>query len=91
MDGTLAARSIRLLTDPTRLRILGLIQESPDGRALVGRLATELGLRQPTVSHHVKALLDDELWLLVIPLARLAIVLAVVSGARVLPVYATLV
>jgi arsenate reductase len=59
MDGTVAARSIRLLTDPTRLRILGLIQESPDGRALVGRLATELGLRQPTVSHHVKALLDE--------------------------------
>jgi arsenate reductase len=59
MDGMVAARSIRLLTDPTRLRILGLIQESPDGRALVGRLATELGLRQPTVSHHVKALLDD--------------------------------
>src|SRR5215203_6066113 len=59
MDGTAAARSIRLLTDPTRLRILGLSQESPDGRALVGRLATELGLRQPTVSHHVKALLDE--------------------------------
>ena len=59
MDGTAAARSIRLLTDPTRLRILGLIRESPDGRTLVGRLAAELGLRQPTVSHHVKALLDD--------------------------------
>lgn len=59
MDGVDAARSIRLLTDPTRLRILRLIEQSPDGRALVGRLATELGLTQPTVSHHVKALLDD--------------------------------
>jgi protein-tyrosine-phosphatase/DNA-binding MarR family transcriptional regulator len=59
MDGIDAARSIRLLTDPTRLRILRLIEQSPDGRALVGRLATELGLTQPTVSHHVKALLDD--------------------------------
>ncbi|WP_022892296.1 metalloregulator ArsR/SmtB family transcription factor [Agromyces subbeticus] len=52
-----AARGIRLLTDPTRLRILGVIHESSEGRALVGRLATELGLTQPTVSHHVKTLL----------------------------------
>ncbi|MBT2497838.1 metalloregulator ArsR/SmtB family transcription factor [Agromyces sp. ISL-38] len=59
MDGIDTARGIRLLTDPTRLRILGLIESSPDGRALVGRLADELGLRQPTVSHHVKALLDE--------------------------------
>lgn len=57
IDGD-AARGIRLLTDPTRLRILGVIHESPEGRALVGRLATELGLTQPTVSHHVKTLLD---------------------------------
>jgi arsenate reductase len=28
---------------------------------LVGRLAEELGLRQPTVSHHVKALLEEGL------------------------------
>lgn len=59
MDAIDTARGIRLLTDPTRLRILGLIRESPGGRALVGRLATELGLRQPTVSHHVKLLLDE--------------------------------
>ncbi len=59
MDGIDTARGIRLLTDPTRLRILGLILESADGRALVGRLAGELGLTQPTVSHHVKALLDE--------------------------------
>ena len=58
MDGMTTARDIRLLIDPTRLRILGLVQESPDGRALVGRLAGELGLTQPTVSHHVKALHD---------------------------------
>ena len=58
MSANGAARDLRLLTDPTRMRILGLIQESPDGRALVGRLAAELGLTQPTVSHHVKALHD---------------------------------
>ncbi|GAA4368900.1 metalloregulator ArsR/SmtB family transcription factor [Agromyces bauzanensis] len=59
MDVIDTARGIRVLTDPTRLRILELISESPDGRALVGRLATELGLRQPTVSHHVKTLVDE--------------------------------
>ncbi|MEV1128526.1 metalloregulator ArsR/SmtB family transcription factor [Agromyces sp. NPDC049794] len=59
MDGIDSARGIRVLTDPTRLRILGLISASPGGRALVGKLADELGLRQPTVSHHVKTLLDE--------------------------------
>lgn len=53
------ARGLKLVSDPTRARILSLILESPDGRQLVGRLAAELDLRQPTVSHHVKALLDD--------------------------------
>ncbi len=47
------------LGDPTRARILSLMRSSPDGRVLVGRLATELGLRQPTVSHHMKTLLTD--------------------------------
>lgn len=47
------------LGDPTRARILRLIRDSDDGRALVGRLAQELGLRQPTVSHHMKALHED--------------------------------
>ncbi|WP_439591852.1 metalloregulator ArsR/SmtB family transcription factor [Microbacterium sp.] len=47
------------LGDPTRARILRLIRESEDGRALVGNLATVLELRQPTVSHHMKALHDE--------------------------------
>ncbi|MHA7261838.1 metalloregulator ArsR/SmtB family transcription factor [Arthrobacter sp. TMN-37] len=52
---------LKLLADPTRARILSLILDSPDGRRLVGSLAAELGLRQPTVSHHVKALLVEGL------------------------------
>ena len=35
-----------------------LIMQSADGRLTVGVLAAELGLRQPTVSHHLKALFD---------------------------------
>jgi arsenate reductase (thioredoxin) len=56
-----ATRELRLVADPTRAHILRSILSAPDGRVLVGRLADELGLRQPTVSHHVKALLDEGL------------------------------
>ena len=53
------AGDLTTLGDPTRARILRLIRESEDGRALVGRLAESLNLRQPTVSHHMKALHQD--------------------------------
>lgn len=61
MDATDAARELKLVADPTRARILSLILESPEGYELVGRLASQLGLTQPTVSHHVRALLDEGL------------------------------
>ena len=53
------AANAALITDPTRARMLALILESPDGRATVTRLAESIGLTQPTVSHHAKALADD--------------------------------
>ena len=49
---------LRLLADPTRSSILRLIMGSPTGRRSVSELATELGLRQPTVSHHLKVLAE---------------------------------
>lgn len=52
-------RELTILGDPTRARIVRLIRDSPEGRTLVGRLADSLGLRQPTVSHHMKALAAD--------------------------------
>lgn len=52
---------LRLLADPTRARIMSLLLDSEEGRVLVGALAGELALRQPTVSHHVKALFDEGL------------------------------
>jgi arsenate reductase len=58
MSGTDETTGLRILADPTRLRILRLIISAPDSRQLVGALALELGLRQPTVSHHVKVLVD---------------------------------
>jgi arsenate reductase (thioredoxin) len=54
-----SAATLALIADPTRARMLSLILNSDDGRATVTRLAETLQLRQPTISHHAKALLDD--------------------------------
>lgn len=56
MDSTTDAPALAVLADPTRARIVQLIRAAEDGRVLVGRLAKELGLRQPTVSHHMAVL-----------------------------------
>lgn len=55
------ARHLRAMADPTRIQLLGLIVERPDGRALVGQLADELELTQPTVSHHVRVMAAEGL------------------------------
>ncbi len=47
-----------MLADPARLRILSLIQAQPTGEACVCHLIEPLGLTQPTVSHHLKVLLE---------------------------------
>jgi ArsR family transcriptional regulator len=55
------AAELKLLADPTRAKIMALIMDSQEGRQLVGSLAAALDLRQPTVSHHVRALLEEGL------------------------------
>ena len=57
-DAESLARVLRVLADPARLRILSLIQAQPSGEACVCHLIEPLGLTQPTVSHHLKVLLD---------------------------------
>ena len=52
------AAALRVLADPARLRLLSLIQAQPSGEACVCNLTEPLGLSQPTVSHHLKVLLD---------------------------------
>ncbi|MGB4780075.1 metalloregulator ArsR/SmtB family transcription factor [Microbacterium sp.] len=59
MDPALHTPALAVLADPTRSRIVQLIREADGGRTLVGRLAEQLGLRQPTVSHHMAALHAD--------------------------------
>jgi len=58
MNGA-AQRGLTVLADPTRARNLRLIRDADGGHALVGKLADALDLRQPTVSHHMKALLSE--------------------------------
>lgn len=53
------SRTLRVVADPTRLQILSVVLGSTQGRATIGQLADALGLRQPTVTHHARILVDD--------------------------------
>jgi len=55
------ATGLRAMADPTRVQLLALIVQSPDARRSVTDLATDLGLTQPTVSHHLKLMADAAL------------------------------
>ena len=57
-DAENIARALKVLADPARLRLLSLIQSQPDHEACVCNLTEPLGLGQPTVSHHLKVLLQ---------------------------------
>jgi ArsR family transcriptional regulator len=50
------AKGFKVLGDPARLRILSLIGNQPAAEACVCDLVEPLGLKQPTVSHHLKVL-----------------------------------
>jgi ArsR family transcriptional regulator, arsenate/arsenite/antimonite-responsive transcriptional repressor len=52
---TLAA-TLRVMSDPARLRLVSLIAQQPGAEACVCILTEPLGLSQPTVSHHLKLL-----------------------------------
>jgi len=53
------ARSLKALADPARLRLLSMVAAHEDGEACVCDLTEPLGLAQPTVSHHLKVLVDS--------------------------------
>ena len=52
------AGSLKAIADPTRLRLLSLIQAHDGGEACVCDLTEPFGLSQPTISHHLKVLLE---------------------------------
>jgi len=52
------ARSLKALADPARLRLVSMVAAHPDAEACVCDLTEPLGLSQPTVSHHLKVLVE---------------------------------
>ena len=48
----------KALGDPTRVRLLSLIGAHGDGEACVCDLTEPVNLSQPTVSHHLKLLVE---------------------------------
>ncbi len=49
---------LKAIADPARLRLLSLVAAHEGGEACVCDLTEPLGLAQPTVSHHLKVLVD---------------------------------
>jgi ArsR family transcriptional regulator len=52
------ARSFKALGDPTRVRLLSLIAAADAGEACICDLTAPVGLAQPTVSHHMRLLVE---------------------------------
>lgn len=52
------ARLLKALADPTRLQLVSMVAASDGGEACVCDLTGPLGLTQPTISHHLKVLVD---------------------------------
>ena len=56
-DARTLARTVKALADPTRLRLVSLVA-AHGGEACVCDLTEPVGLAQPTVSHHLKVLVE---------------------------------
>ena len=52
------ARTLKALADPTRLRLVSLVAVREGREACVCDLTEPLGLTQPTISHHLKILVE---------------------------------
>ncbi|MBM7517646.1 ArsR family transcriptional regulator [Nocardioides nitrophenolicus] len=52
------ARTFKALGDPTRVKLLSLIAAAPESEACICDLTEPVGLSQPTVSHHMRLLVD---------------------------------
>jgi ArsR family transcriptional regulator, arsenate/arsenite/antimonite-responsive transcriptional repressor len=52
------ARMLKALADPVRLRLVSMVAAHEGGEACVCELTGPLGLTQPTISHHLKVLVD---------------------------------
>ena len=57
-DAADLASRFKALGDPTRLRLLSIVAAHADGEACVCDLTEPIGLSQPTVSHHLRILVE---------------------------------
>lgn len=57
-DAGVLAASLKAIADPVRLRLISLVGAHEDGEACVCDLTEPVGLSQPTVSHHLKVLVE---------------------------------
>lgn len=55
---TALARDFSVLADPVRLRLLSLLASAPTGEVCVCELVEPLDRSQPTVSHHLRLLVE---------------------------------
>lgn len=49
---------LKAIAEPTRLRLLSLVAAHADGEACICDLTEPVALSQPTVSHHMRVLVD---------------------------------
>ncbi|MCJ1709367.1 MULTISPECIES: metalloregulator ArsR/SmtB family transcription factor [Microbacteriaceae] len=54
----LLARALKAMADPARLRLVSIVASSATGEVCVCDFTEPVGLSQPTVSHHLKILVD---------------------------------
>lgn len=52
------ARMFKALGDPTRVKLLSMIAAADGGEACICDMTGPVGLSQPTVSHHMKQLVE---------------------------------
>ncbi|WP_245859294.1 ArsR/SmtB family transcription factor [Luteimicrobium subarcticum] len=52
------ATLLRSVADPTRVRLVAAIAAAPDGEVCICDLTGPFGLTQPTLSHHMRVLID---------------------------------
>lgn len=49
---------LKALADPTRLRLLSIVAAGRDGEECICNLTGRVGVSQPTVSHHMRVLVE---------------------------------
>ncbi|MFP5416267.1 MAG: ArsR/SmtB family transcription factor [Actinomycetes bacterium] len=57
-DAAELASLLKALADPVRLRLLRFVAESPDTTACACHMPGALGIAQPTLSHHLRKLVE---------------------------------